>query len=300
MGVHAGPPARPPLAPSGTATQIKVHLACIHLLAGCAAFAPFHPALLLLCAVSYAFRIIAVEVGFHRYFSHHSFRTSRPFQLCLALLAMSTAQRDVLGWAAIHRKHHNHSDAPDDPHSPVHRGFFHAHIAWVWSKEHLETPMQYVPRQFLDFAELRLLNRYKALPALLYALLMYAIGEYTSLCGQTGMGWSAVLWGYLISNLFVLHMTLAINSCAHSTSWGYRRYATKDRSVNLPLLALFTAGGSFHNNHHRYPHAARAGFFWTELDPAYWAIRFFGLLGLVWDVAQVPRDVLEEGQTRQR
>ena len=77
-------------------------------------------------------RMFGVTAGYHRYFSHRAFKTSRAGQFMLALLAMSSSQRGVLWWAAHHRGHHKHADAASDLHSPAQYGFWHAHLGWLF------------------------------------------------------------------------------------------------------------------------------------------------------------------------
>src|ERR1700760_2141112 len=80
----------------------------------------------------YGLRIFAIGAGYHRYFAHRAFSTSRTFQFFLAFLAQTSAQRGVLWWASKHRRHHRHSDTSDDVHSPVQRGLLYAHLGWIF------------------------------------------------------------------------------------------------------------------------------------------------------------------------
>ncbi|MGH9203229.1 MAG: fatty acid desaturase, partial [Vicinamibacterales bacterium] len=79
-----------------------------------------------LCLALYVVRMFVVTAGYHRYFSHRSFKTSRVFQFILGFLAQTSAQRGVLWWAAKHRHHHRHSDTELDVHSPRHKGFWYS------------------------------------------------------------------------------------------------------------------------------------------------------------------------------
>ena len=89
---------------------------------------------LVLCVVLYVVRMWGLTAGFHRYFSHRSYKTSRAFQFVLAFIAQMSAQRGVLWWSAVHRHHHAHSDTPEDAHSPVHAGFLFSHVGWIFSR----------------------------------------------------------------------------------------------------------------------------------------------------------------------
>ena len=88
-----------------------------------------------ICVVLYLLRMMAVCAGYHRYFSHRSFSTSRTFQFILAFLAQTTTQKSVLWWAAVHRQHHLHSDTEQDVHSPRHRGFCYSHLGWMFNRK---------------------------------------------------------------------------------------------------------------------------------------------------------------------
>jgi stearoyl-CoA desaturase (delta-9 desaturase) len=98
-----------------------------------------------ICVVLYWLRIFAIGAGYHRYFSHRSYSTSRLFQFVLAFLAQTTAQKSVLWWAAKHREHHLHSDTPQDVHSPLHKGFAYSHFGWIFAARHDTTDLLRYP-----------------------------------------------------------------------------------------------------------------------------------------------------------
>lgn len=236
-----------------------------------------------LCAIAaYFVRMIGVTAGYHRYFAHRSFRTSRAFQFVLALVTQSAAQSGVLWWAGHHRWHHKHSDTPLDVHSVKQRGFWYAHVGWILSGSWNETEDHLVP-DLMKFPELRWLNR--PLPQLLPVA---ALGLAFLLLG----GLPGFVWGFLVSTVMVWHGSFAVNSFAHLV--GKRRYATRDDSRNSLILAILTTGEGWHNNHHYFPGSASQGFFWWEIDITYYVLRGLAMLGLVWDVRRVPE------QTRDR
>ncbi|MEZ4385362.1 MAG: acyl-CoA desaturase [Nannocystaceae bacterium] len=255
---------------------------------------PFDGWAALVLAVGYLVGMLGVTVGYHRYFSHLAFKTSRWFQLLLALAAISTLQRGVLWWAAVHRHHHRRSDRDDDLHSPR-RGFWHAHVAWLDSPR-VHAVDYAVVADFARFPELALLDRVYYLPALAWAIGCAALGGLVSWLDPAGepRALQFVVYGFLVRTVLVWHATFAINSLAHM--FGDRRYATGDDSRNSLLLALITLGEGWHNNHHRCPSAARNGFFAGEIDMSYAVIRALARLGLVWDVRPVPPHVLDEGR----
>jgi stearoyl-CoA desaturase (delta-9 desaturase) len=222
-------------------------------------------------------RGIFQTVGYHRYFAHRSFRTSRVMQFLLAVGCCANLQQGPLWWAVYHRHHHRHSDRPGDPHSPHHGGFWWAYCGWLF------VPLDPDWRTVNDlrrYPELRWLERFWQLPGLLLAALCWWVG-----------GWGVLCVDFCLSAALVFHMTFAVNTFAHLI--GSRRYATGDDSRNSLVLAALTMGDGWHNNHHHYPHAAQAGFRWYEIDGAFRLIRVLESLGLVWGVRRVPRRVLE-------
>ncbi|HEX4421632.1 MAG TPA: acyl-CoA desaturase [Kofleriaceae bacterium] len=229
---------------------------------------------------SYLVRMFAITAGYHRYFAHRTFKTSRVFQFVLALLAMSSAQRGVLWWASHHRFHHKHSDGPQDVHSPVQRGFWWSHAGWMLGARHKATHDDRI-RDLVKYPELRFLNRIDLLVAVAWGFALYAIG-----------GATAVFWGHFVSLVLAWHATFCINSLAHV--WGTRRYATSDDSRNNWWLALLTLGEGWHNNHHHYQRTARQGFYWWQVDFTYYGLKALEVLHIVWDVEGVPRHVRDE------
>jgi stearoyl-CoA desaturase (delta-9 desaturase) len=227
--------------------------------------------------VSYAVRMFAITAGYHRYFSHRSFKTSRPFQFVLALLGTTATQNGPLWWAAAHRDHHRYSDTPADLHSPMQRGFWYAHLGWWWGKRHDRTELGRI-RDFATFPELRFLDRWYVLGIFAWMALAAALG-----------GWKGFLWGYVVSTVFVTHATFLINSLAHV--YGSRRYETGDTSRNNAWLALLTLGEGWHNNHHHFMGSANQGFFWWEIDITYYVLKALSWVGLVWDLKKPPEHV---------
>jgi len=217
-------------------------------------------------------RGLTTTVAYHRYFSHRSFKTSRPFQFLLGCLCCTNLQRGPIWWAAVHRRHHRDSDRPGDPHSPT-RGFFWAYGGWMFAA--LEEPDWGTVRDLRRYPELLWLERLWLVPPMLLAALCWLVG-----------GWSLVGVGFCLSAVVGLHGASLVNTLGHLV--GSRRYPTHDTSRNSFLLALFTFGDGWHNNHHHYPHAAQAGFFRGEVDGSYRIIKLLEFLGLVWDVRGVP------------
>jgi stearoyl-CoA desaturase (delta-9 desaturase) len=211
--------------------------------------------LIALCLAIYYARILAISMGFHRYFAHRTFKTSRAFQLILAFWAMTSAQRGVLWWAGGHRNHHRFSDTPNDIHSPARSGFFWSHMGWIMSHRNDATPLDAI-KDMARFPELMWLDRHHYLPAAALGVALFLLG-----------GWPGFVWGFLVSTVLLWHGTFTINSLSHV--YGSRRYATTDTSRNNPWLTAVTLGEGWHNNHHYFCSSARLGFFWWEIDPTY-------------------------------
>jgi stearoyl-CoA desaturase (delta-9 desaturase) len=274
---------------------ITVRIVILHLVALGIFFVPFHWNLVWLTAATFVPRMLAMECGYHRYFAHRTFKTSRVFQFLLALLSVTTGQRGILWWAANHRVHHSHADVDGDVHSPRVRGLWYGHMGWTFDGKNADTNLDLVP-DFARFPELRMLNKFHYVPGFFALVGIYAAGQ-AGWFGSGIDGVAAVVWGFFFSTFLVLHLTFAVNSVGHEGGLygGTRRYATPDASVNHRWLAIPTMGGGWHNNHHRYPASARAGFAWWEIDPAYIVLRSLAALGIVWDLRRVPPDVLAEG-----
>jgi stearoyl-CoA desaturase (Delta-9 desaturase) len=241
---------------------------------------------LALAAALYAGRMLFVCLGYHRYFSHRTFKTSRPFQFVLAFLAQTSAQKGVLWWAAHHRRHHRYSDAPLDVHSAKQYGLWTSHVGWVLSRDNDATRFDEVP-DLAHYPELRWLDRWKLLPAFALAALLLAIG-----------GVHGLVWGFFVSTVLLWHGTFTINSLSHLI--GRRRYATGDESRNNWLLAIVTLGEGWHNNHHHFCAATRQGFRWWEIDITYYALRALQAVGLVWEIREPPAHVIapQSAETR--
>jgi stearoyl-CoA desaturase (delta-9 desaturase) len=231
-----------------------------------------------LCLGTYYLRLLGITAGYHRYFAHKAYKTSRAFQFVLAFLGCSAIQKGPLWWAAAHRRHHRYSDQPGDVHSPR-EGFYWSHQGWIFDGRWDVTEIDRI-RDFSQYPELVWLNHWHAVPPLLLTGICYAIG-----------GFSGVVWGVAVSTTLLWHTTYTINSLAHR--WGTRRYDTSDDSRNNWFLALLTLGEGWHNNHHRFMASARQGFFWWEIDVTYYLLRGLEQLGLVSDLREPPPEVLE-------
>jgi len=225
----------------------------------------------------YVFRMWGLTAGFHRYFSHRSFKTSRVGQFLLAFIAQTSAQRGVLWWSSVHRHHHLHSDTELDVHSPKHAGFFFSHVGWIFAGRNAEPDYSSV-QDLTQYPELVWLDRHPYIPAAIMGATCFLIG-----------GW---LWlvAFLVSTVILYHGTFSINSVAHQV--GKQRYVTGDESKNNWLLALITLGEGWHNNHHHYQSSTRQGFRWYEIDISYYILKVLSWFGIVWDLRAPPEEVV--------
>ncbi|MCB9742585.1 MAG: acyl-CoA desaturase [Alphaproteobacteria bacterium] len=253
---------------------LGLHAACF-----AAVFTGARPADLALCVALYLARVFGVTAGYHRYFAHRSFKTSRAGQLALALLAMSSGHRGVLWWAWHHRHHHRTSDTPEDFHSPRLQGFWRAHLTW-WMEERCRHADLRQVRDLARYPELRWLERLELLPVLALAGACWALG-----------GWGTFVVGFCWSTVGVWHAVFSINSLAHV--FGTQDFDTGDDSRNNRLLGWLLLGEGWHNNHHRFPSSAHLGFGPGQADPGWWMLRGLERLGLVWDLRRPPKRARE-------
>jgi len=256
---------------------VLVHLACFG-----AIWSGITWQAVVMCVVLYWGRIFAIGAGYHRYFSHRAYSTSRVFQFILAFVCQSTAQKSILWWAAKHRHHHLHSDTEADVHSPRHTGFLYSHMGWIFARRHDSFDMVKVD-DLARYPELMWLHRHERLPAYVLAVLCYLIG-----------GWSGLFVGFFWSTCLVFHATFCINSLAHVS--GRKHYVTGDDSRNNWLLAIFTMGEGWHNNHHACQSSVRQGFRWWEYDPTFYLLKALSWIGLVWDLKSPPEAILRNEQ----
>jgi stearoyl-CoA desaturase (Delta-9 desaturase) len=256
---------------------LLVHVACI-----AAFWTGVTTEAVAICIALYWLRIFAIGAGYHRYFSHRAYATGRVFQFMLAFLAQSTTQKSVLWWAAKHRHHHLYSDTREDVHSPRQKGFLYSHAGWIFARKHGETDLVKVA-DLERYPELRWLHRFEQGPSIVVATLCFVVG-----------GWSGLVVGFLWSTVLVYHATFCINSLAHVL--GRKRYVTGDDSRNNGLLAFFTMGEGWHNNHHAYQSSVRQGFRWWEFDPTFYILKTLSWLGIVWDMKTPPEPVLRNEQ----
>jgi stearoyl-CoA desaturase (Delta-9 desaturase) len=250
------------------------------------------PSDLVVFAIMYTLTGLGITIGFHRLFTHRSFKTSPAVRGVFAVLGSAAIEGPVISWVADHRKHHAFSDCQGDPHSPhvdhgvglrgALRGLLHAHVGWLFIHTQRGSRERYAPDLMADpvvaFVDRTFFIWTAAGLAASFGL-GYAIG------GSLRAGLTGLLWGGAVRMLVLHHMTYSINSLCHF--FGRRDYATGDHSRNLLWLALPTFGEAWHNNHHAFPTSASHGLSWRQPDISALVIRAMARLGLCWDVVTV-------------
>jgi stearoyl-CoA desaturase (Delta-9 desaturase) len=229
---------------------------------------------------------LGITVGFHRLFTHRSFKTGPITRGVLAALGSAAIEGPVVAWVADHRKHHAFSDEEGDPHSPHvdHgglRGLFHAHVGWLFVHDQRALKTRYAPDLLAD-PVVSFVNRTFLWWVLAGFAVPFAIGF--ALGGTLMAGLTSLLWGGLIRMLILHHVTYSINSLCHV--FGRRDFETGDESRNLAWLALPSFGESWHNNHHAFPTSSVHGLKWWQIDTSSMVIRALERLGLAWDVVR--------------
>lgn len=252
--------------------------------------APLEAPAVALFAVMWLATGLGLSVGYHRLFSHRAFATTPAIAGLLLIAGSMAARGPMISWAAIHRRHHKHSDASGDMHSPnlpvdradcPLRRWLHAHLTWMLRHDY-PNPRHYVPDLLAD-PHLVHLNRLYYWWVALGLVLPAGIGGVTA--GGVGGIVDGFLWGGAV-RLFVVEQSMsAVNSLLHMV--GERPFErTADNSRNSALLGLLVWGEGWHNNHHAFPYSAAFGLKWRQLDPGYWLIGTLQVCGLAWDVHQ--------------
>src|SRR4029079_12690566 len=247
---------------------------------------------LVVLAITYTLTGLGITVGFHRLFTHSSFKTARPVRALVAVLGSMAIEGSVNDWVATHRKHHNHSDAPGDPHSPhldpapgwrgVLRGLGHAHVGWMFRGKDMANPARYA-RDLLADRDLCFINRTFPLWVAVGLALPFGLG--VALTGTVAGGLTGLLWGGAVRVFLLHHVPFSINSLCHF--FGRRPFATTDQSHNLSWLAPIAFGEAWHNNHHAFPTSAKHRLRRGQVDPGAWLISALERCHLAWDVVSI-------------
>lgn len=228
-----------------------------------------------------------VTIGFHRFFTHGSFKANRALKIVLAVAGSLAIEGPIVRWVADHRKHHKFSDKDGDPHSPwrygesvpaLLKGLWWAHMGWLFDEE--QTPQQTYAPDLIKDRDISWISRQFAFFTLLSLLLPPLVGGLWSWSWEGAL--TAFFWGSLIRVGLLHHVTWSINSICHAV--GKRPFKSRDRSGNVALLAILSCGESWHNLHHAEPTSARHGVLRGQIDSSARLIRWFELAGWARDV----------------
>jgi stearoyl-CoA desaturase (delta-9 desaturase) len=235
----------------------------------------------------YVLTALGITVGFHRLFTHRSFETYAWIKFIFAALGSMAVQGSLFKWVAMHRRHHQYSDTPDDPHSPHNhgsgvigllRGFWHAHIGWIFQPDPPDLD-NYVK----DLQKSRSLRVASAMWPFWIALGLVIPGLIGGLVKGSWLGvWTGLIWGGLVRIFLVHHVTWSVNSACHL--WGFRPYDSGDESRDNVVFGVLAMGEGWHATHHAFPTSARHGLRWWQIDTSYYVIRMMNWLGLAWNV----------------
>jgi stearoyl-CoA desaturase (delta-9 desaturase) len=238
-------------------------------------------------AVFYLVTMHGITVGFHRYFTHGSFKAHRALRIGLAVAGSMAVQGPVTRWVADHRRHHAYSDEEGDPHSPwrygggvkgLTKGLLHAHVLWLFDTE--QTDQKRFSPDLLADEDIVKVSRLFPLLVATSVLLPALIGGLVTMSFTGAL--SAFFWASIVRIGLLHHVTWSINSICHT--WGERPFVTKDRAVNVWWLAVASGGESWHNLHHADPTCARHGVDKGQVDTSAVMIRAFEKLGWARDV----------------
>ncbi|HEY6796585.1 MAG TPA: acyl-CoA desaturase [Kineosporiaceae bacterium] len=225
---------------------------------------------------------LGITVGFHRYFTHGSFRANRPLKIALAVAGSLAIEGPVIHWVADHRRHHAFSDREGDPHSPwrygetvpaLVKGLWYAHTGWLFDRERTNA-RKYTPDLLRDPDVARISAAFEWL-VLASLLLPALLGGLLSWSWQGAL--TAFFWGSLVRVALLHHVTWSINSICHTL--GRRPFDSRDKSGNVAWLALLSFGESWHNLHHADPTCARHGVLRGQIDSSARVIWIFERLG---------------------
>ena len=235
-------------------------------------------------------------VGFHRLFTHKSFKPNRGVKLGLAVAGSLAIQGPVVRWVADHRKHHKFSDRDGDPHSPwrygttvgaLTKGFLYAHMMWLFNPE--QTPQRKYAPDLMKDRDIVRISRQFPLWVLVSLLAPAVLGGLVTMSWQGAL--TAFLWASLVRVALLHHVTWSINSICHAV--GNRPFKSRDKSGNVWWLAIPSFGESWHNLHHADPTCARHGVLRGQLDTSARIIWAMEKLGLVHDVRWPIKERLE-------
>ena len=238
-----------------------------------------------------------ITVGYHRYFTHKSFKPNRALKIVMAVAGSMAIQGPVVRWVADHRKHHKFSDRDGDPHSPwkygtsigaLWRGFWHAHMGWLFDEE--QTPQRKYAPDLMKDRDIVWISKH------FWVFVLLSLGLPPLIGGLVTWSWqgaaTAFFWGSLVRVSLLHHVTWSVNSICHTI--GDRPFVSRDKSANVWWLAIPSMGESWHNLHHADPTCARHGVLKGQLDTSARVIWAFEKAGWVNDVRWPVRERIDK------
>lgn len=225
---------------------------------------------------------ISITLGYHRLFSHLSFKAKGPVKLFVALFGAAAWENSIINWCSDHRRHHKHVDHEDDPYN-INNGFWWAHMGWLMFKLKPEPPIDNVK----DLQRDPLIvwqDKWVHVLALFMGFILP-----TAICGLYYGTWEAALGGFLIVGVLrtvvVQHATFFINSACHYI--GSQPYSSSHSARDSWLMAIFTFGEGYHNFHHEFQHDYRNGVKPWQIDPTKWLIWLLSKVGMTSELRTV-------------
>ncbi len=250
----------------------------------------------------YVFGSLGINLCYHRLLTHRGLVCPKWLEHGFAVLAVCSMQDTPARWVAVHRRHHEHADRQDDPHSPL-VAFLWGHVGWMLVENRDLVRLGIYDRYAKDILRdpfYRRMERTALYPAILLGswAVFFLGGLVTGLLNGGGLaeavrfGLSLLIWGVFVRTVVVWHITWSVNSAAHL--WGYRTYETGEQSRNNWFVALISNGEGWHNNHHADSRSARHGHRWWEIDVVYGTIRMLEAVGLARNVCMPDRRLMVE------
>lgn len=235
-----------------------------------------------------------IGCGFHRYFSHKSYETSRPMRLLLAICGQMAGQGSIINWVADHRRHHAFENVPGDPYGPSvdgygrptegFRAFWASHLGWLYDDTHSDWGIW--AKGIADDPIVMFVHRTRYLWAIVSIIVLPAAWALTFGGPENVIG--AILIGGSLRGFIFSNGVAFTNSLAHS--FGYQHFEDKGGARNNWFVALLTGGDGWHNPHHVGPRIASNQIKWWEFDLNGSTIHTMERLGLAWNVQRRPKD----------
>ena len=259
------------------------------------------PSIIVLTVICYTFAFAGMTVGLHRYLSHKAFATGRFVHAFWLILGSMAAQGPPINWVAVHRRHHQYSDRPEDPHSPHMReqgslkgmrGFWHSYMGWMLTSK-VTNPALFAKDMMRDPLTVKINKLY-------FWWVGLSLVIPTILGGLITLSWIGALQGFLWAGLvrmfLVQHFTWSIAVVGHR--FGTRPFNNRDHSSNNIWLAILNLGESWHNNHHAFPQSPVIGLEWWQIDIGGWMIRSMEFFGIAWDLKVPKRSLVKSRESR--